>query len=214
MSALAARLAGLRDRGIREPAPSPPRPSIFRREGEYWSIAFDGDAFRLRDSKGLRYLAALLARPGQEVLALDLAAVGSAGSNTRPAPEDDLSAEVGDDVLDRRARDAYRQRLEELRDTVAEAESFGDTERASRAREEMEFLAGELAAGIGLGGRPRPAVSPSERARQSVTKAIRGALSRIAEQSPRLGEHLRTTVHTGTYCSYTPDSRSPISWVT
>jgi hypothetical protein len=149
-----------------------------------------------------------------EVLALDLVAGGSAGRGSRPAAEDDLSDEVADEALDHRARDAYQRRLEDLRDTMAEAESFGDSERASRAREEMEFLARELAAGIGLGGRPRPAVSASERARQSVTKAIKGALSRIAEQSPGLGAHLRTTVRTGTFCSYVPDPRSPIAWAT
>ena len=212
MIELAGRLTKLGQEGPSEAPRAAPRPSVLRREGEYWSVAFDGDAFRLRDSKGLRYLAFLLARPGQEVLALDLAAGGGPGPG--PAAEDDLSGEVGDVVIDRRARDAYRRRLDDLRETVEEAESFGDAERASRAREEIGFLARELAAGVGLGGRPRPAVSPSERARQSVTKAIKGALSRIAEQSPRLGAHLMTTVRTGTFCSYTPDPRSPISWVT
>ena len=41
-------------------------------EGDYWSIAFDGRTSRLRDAKGLRYLARLLAHPGREIHALDL----------------------------------------------------------------------------------------------------------------------------------------------
>jgi len=215
MPALAARLTALLETGTAE-APTPAsRAAVFRREGEYWSIAFEGDAFRLRDSKGLRYLAVLLARPGHEVLALDLASVGPERGGLGPAADDGLSVEGGGgEVLDRQARDAYRRRLEDLRDTVVEAESWGDAERAARAREEMEFLARELAAGVGLGGRPRPAVSPAERARQSVTKAIKGALPRISDQSPKLGAHLETTVRTGTFCSYTPDPRAPIAWVT
>jgi hypothetical protein len=215
MPALAARLSALLETGTAEaPAPAP-RAAVFRREGEYWSIAFEGDAFRLRDSKGLRYLAVLLARPGHEVLALDLASLGPERGGPGPSADDGLSVEGGGgEVLDRQARDAYRRRLEDLRDTVVEAESWGDAERAARAREEMEFLARELAAGVGLGGRLRQAVSPAERARQSVTKAIKGALPRISEQSPTLGAHLETTVRTGTFCSYTPDPRAPISWVT
>ena len=215
MPALAARLTALVEAGtVQAPVPAP-RAAVFRREGEYWSIAFEGDAFRLRDSKGLRYLAVLLARPGHEVLALDLVSGGPERVGPGPAADDDLAVEGGGgEVLDRQARDAYRRRLEELRDTLAEAESWGDAERASRAREEMEFLARELAAGVGLGGRPRPAVSPAERARQSVTKAIKGAISRVSEQSPTLGAHLGTTVRTGTFCSYTPDPRAPIAWVT
>src|SRR5262249_52927812 len=50
--------------------------SVCRREGEYWSIAFAGEAFRLKDVKGLRYLAQLLRNPGREFHVLDLAAAG------------------------------------------------------------------------------------------------------------------------------------------
>src|SRR6266508_279914 len=34
--------------------------ALFRREGEFWTIAFEGSGFRLRDTKGLHYVAALL----------------------------------------------------------------------------------------------------------------------------------------------------------
>ena len=45
---------------------------VFRREGEYWTIAFAGEVRRLRDRAGMRQLAYLLARPGEWVSALDL----------------------------------------------------------------------------------------------------------------------------------------------
>lgn len=48
------------------------RSNIFRLEGEYWTIVYDGDANRLRDSAGLRYLAYLLQRPGGKVAAAEL----------------------------------------------------------------------------------------------------------------------------------------------
>ena len=40
---------------------------VFLLEGEYWTIAYSGLVCRLRDSKGLRYLAHLLSRPGEYV---------------------------------------------------------------------------------------------------------------------------------------------------
>jgi hypothetical protein len=46
--------------------------NLFRREGEYWTIAYDGMTFRLRDSKGLRYLVCLLGHPGERFAAVDL----------------------------------------------------------------------------------------------------------------------------------------------
>jgi len=51
-----------------------------------------------------------------------------------------------------------------------------------------------------------------ERARLSVTRAIRRAQARIAACHPSLGRHLGTTIRTGTYCAYVPDSRVPITW--
>jgi hypothetical protein len=65
---------------------------------------------------------------------------------------------------------------------------------------------------VGLGGRDRRAASSAERARVNVTRAIRAALGRIAEHSPALGRHLEATVRTGTFCSYVPDPRLPLTW--
>ena len=58
-------------------------------------------------------------------------------------------------LLDATAKAAYQARLGELRAEVEEAEGFNDPVRAARAREEMEFLVGELARAVGLGGRDR-----------------------------------------------------------
>jgi hypothetical protein len=102
--------------------------------------------------------------------------------------------------------------LVELEDDVNEAESFRDSERASRARQEKDFLISELAAAVGLGGRDRLAISVAERARVNVTRAIRSAVAKVSDNSSRLGDHLAATIHTGTFCSYRPDPRTPMTW--
>jgi len=195
--------------------------SMFRREGEYWSIAFAGQAFRLKDVKGLHYLAHLLRHPGREFHVLDLAAAGhearTAGPRISPARDDDLHhARLSDlgPILDEQAKTAYRARLRELEEDLAEATSWADPVRAAQARQEMQFLTGQLAAAVGLGGRDRTAGSPAERARVNITKAVKIALSRIRAHSPGLADHLDATIHTGTFCSYTPDPRAPIAWRT
>ena len=48
--------------------------NLFRREGQYWTVVFDGAVVRLKHTKGLRYLARLLAQPGREFHAVDLEA--------------------------------------------------------------------------------------------------------------------------------------------
>jgi hypothetical protein len=194
---------------------------VCRQEGEYWSIAFAGQGFRLKDVKGLHYLAHLLRHPGREFHVLDLAAAGqgsrAGGPRISPARDDDLyQARLSDlgPILDEQAKTAYRARLRDLEEDLAEATSWADPVRAARARQEMQFLTGHLAAAVGLGGRDRPAGSAAERARVNITKAVKTALARIRAHSPALADHLDATIHTGTFCSYTPDTRAPITWRT
>jgi hypothetical protein len=140
--------------------------------------------------------------------------VTRAACTTSPAELDLRSDALGGTgpILDAEAKEAYRARLVELREEAAEAEAWNDPERATRAQAEIDALAHELRAAIGLGGRDRSTGTPAERARVSVTRAIRAAIERIAEQEPGLGAHLDATVRTGTFCSYVPDPRAPIHW--
>ena len=50
-----------------------PAQHVFRREGEYWTIAYESVVIRLRDAKGLHYLIRLLHQPGQPVHVTQLA---------------------------------------------------------------------------------------------------------------------------------------------
>jgi CheY-like chemotaxis protein len=182
--------------------------ALFRPEGEFWTIAFGGEAFRLRETKGLFYIAALLREPGRELHALDLLGAQPTEDETRPRGGD------AGPILDAQTKAQYRARLEELADELREAEQWNDRERVARATEERESLAHELAAAVGLGGRNRKAASDTERARVNVTRSIKAALGRIAEHSPTLGRHLEATLRTGQYCSYVPDPRTPVRWET
>jgi tetratricopeptide (TPR) repeat protein len=194
--------------------------TVFRREGDYWSIAFEGHSIRLRDTKGLQHIAQLLANPGREIHSLDL--VAGAVDRTGSIPlvslvkEDRLETRLpngAEEILDGAAMKAYKLRIEDLREELEEAESWSDAERAARARAEMDFLARELTSAAGLGGRVRRGASPAERARQSVTKAIKATIARIAKENRSLGRHLSSTIHTGNFCRYEPDPRSPIIWI-
>jgi tetratricopeptide (TPR) repeat protein len=191
-----------------------PHAAVFRREGEYWSILFEEEAFRLRDSKGLLYLSRLLVAPGAKLHALELAGAGTAAVREVSREEGLAVGGFGDagELLDAQAKAAYRQRLGELEDEIEEAQAWNDPERAANAREELEFIAHELSAAVGLGGRDRRAASSAERARVNVTRAIKSAIARINDHSPALGAHFERTVRTGILCTYSPDPRLPISW--
>lgn len=82
---------------------SPPPVNLFRIEGEYWTIAFEGQICRLRDTKGLRYVAHLLAHPSVRIAATEL--VAAARSRSPAEPNGVHDEPNSDDDLDRdRAR--------------------------------------------------------------------------------------------------------------
>jgi len=175
-------------------------------EGEYWTVEGADATVRLRDSRGLQLLAALVASPDREIHALELA------SSSTHAFEPGTAVDGGDagELLDDDARDAYRERVEELRETIAEAEAFGDSGRRARAAGELEALTAELARAVGLGGRARRAGSAAERARVAVQRRLKDALARLEEVAPELGRQLARRIYTGTFCSYRPNEPRPI----
>jgi hypothetical protein len=172
--------------------------AVFRKDGELWTAAFEGQTARLVEVKGFVDLARLLARPGVEVHCLELA--------DRPA---EVSA--GDVILDERARREIRARAADLQREIDDADAAHDLGRAERAREELDRLVDSLTGAVGLGGRARGLGSPAERARSAVTWRIRSAIKKVAAAHPRLGRHLDNAVRTGHFCVYQPEQ--PIDWV-
>ena len=181
------------------------------REDDFWLVGFADTVTLVPDSLGLRYLDLLARNPGRELAAAELVRLtGAAGPAGTVAPADglhDTSGAAADDILDRQARAAYRQRLTALDEELAEAGQWNDAERASQLRAEKDFLVRELTAATGLGGLPRPLGSESERARINVTRAIRTAIARIRDRAPAAAAHLDQAVRTGTRCCYSPPNR-------
>jgi len=195
---------------VPEATPAPPLgDAIFRREGEYWTLAYNGTTGRLKNVNGLHYLAHLLRHPRQEFHVLDL--IQSGDSTAPPTRFTNTTGNTGP-VLDAQAKAQYRNRMSELRADLDEAEQFNDRGRSEQLRAEIEAISEQLAAAVGFGGRDRTAASTAERARATVTQRIKTAIRRIAAHSPALADHLSSRVKTGRFCVYRPDPARPIEW--
>ena len=178
------------------------RVAVASREADLWTLTFAGRTGRVRDSKGIRDIATLLANPGLGVHVSELVspdATGRAAVSSRGAV-----------ALDRRALTEYRRRLAELNDDLAEAEEHHDEGRAAKLVAEREFLLAELTGAVGLGGRTRRLGDDVDRARKAVRARVRDAITRIEVVHPELGRHLDRAVRTGTLCSYDPET--PVRW--
>jgi len=173
---------------------------VLEDEGEYWTLRHAGALCRLRDSRGLRMLARLVASPGRDIHAIDLVGGG-------------VGVESGDsdagEHLDARALAGYRERLAELRAHAAEAHDAADLGRQRLAHEEIAALERELARALGLGGRARRAGGLAERARVNARRRLADTIRRARSAVPSLGAHLGECVVTGTFCSYDPRRARP-----
>ncbi|MFT3841890.1 MAG: AAA family ATPase [Myxococcaceae bacterium] len=185
-----------------EPTATPSAPSPFALEAHEggWRLERAGKTFVLKGLRGMAMLARLLAAPGVEVHSLELVS-GDA---------DEALPDAGDagELLDEKAKAAYRKRIEALTEQIEDAEERGDAMRAERSRAELEALSKELSRAVGLGGRSRRAASSAERARVTAQRRLREAIKKIAELDPETGELLERTIRTGTFCAYEPNRKA------
>jgi len=175
-----------------------PIANMFRREGAFWTIAYEQHAVQMPELKGFRDIAHLLGHPGEEFHCMTLAG------------RDETGGASGGDLLDERARRDYQDRIRELRAEIEQATDANDPGRAAHAQEELDTLLAEIGRATGLGGRSRKLGDPAERARSAVTWRIRNAVKKIGAVHPALGRHLANSLQTGVFCRYSPER--PTDW--
>lgn len=188
--------------------------NVFRRAPHgTWAFQFAGKSISTdKGPKGLSTIAYLLRNADTDCPVMDIAAISASGTppaDTRPRGMNEvvLSAEglsigsPGDsgDVLDAKARSAYRERRRAILSELDEAERDGDLARIQRLKGELEALDTELSRAIGLGDRQRKAGDPLERARKTVSKQINVGLEFFKERHPELYVHLRSRLDYALY---------------
>lgn len=170
-------------------------------EGDFCTVNWNGTAVRVKNSKGIRLLSVLADNPGRQFHVIDLERY------ERKEDPDHYGASFSPlhagPILDDQAKNSYKERLQELRDELDEAQRFNDVLRATKIREEIAILTRELARALGLHG-DRMAISEAERARVRTTLAIKGVIGKISGYNSSIGWHLAISVKTGLFCSYQP----------
>ena len=181
--------------------------ATLRRDGKWWEATFGAVSVRMPDTKGMRYIAALVACPDCERHAFDLVdTVEGIGEIDR------RTLGNAGELADSRARAQYRQRVEALRSQIEEALERGADQRAMELQDELDAIVVQLAQDFGLGGTPRMASSAAQKARLNVTRAVRAATTKLTEALPGAGAALDRSIRTGLFCAYAPQS-GDIRWV-
>ncbi|GAB6166179.1 hypothetical protein JCM19992_21790 [Thermostilla marina] len=177
---------------------------VFRRRGQMWVLKFQGETVFMQDSRGLFYIARLLAEPGRDIPAVMLLAAAE-GIDTR------ITGGTSGPVLDDQARAEYGKRFRELQEELEDAKRHNDLGHIDRLQSEMEALGAEIGRATGLGGRKRERTD-AEKVRKSVSMAVSRAIDSIEREHKTLAHHLRISISSGFSFKYAPER--PIEWVT
>jgi hypothetical protein len=183
---------------MEHPRPLDQAQRVFRKEGDFWSITFEGKTVRIKDGKGARYLSYLINEAEREFRASELvrAVSGKLEATVRGS---------AGEVLDDRAMADYRSRAESLQTEIEQARKFNDTGRVELLQNEMKTLAGQITSATGLGGRRRSVGDSLDRARKAVSMAIVRTIAQIQKADPALGDHLDKHVARGAFLFYRGD---------
>jgi hypothetical protein len=202
-----------------------PNEDSFVREATTWVISFGGEICRLKTMIGLDYVFVLLQNPGRPIRALELQTLAGGMS---PAPgvlassladdvhtkkdfQDDRSLDQSDfgrhPVLDDRARREVEGRLREIETDIAYMSEIGDVQKADLLQQEYETLQSYLGRSLSLHRRPRGFSDENEKARTSITNALKRAYEAIQAQAPNTAAYLKSNIRTGSEFMYRDASR-------
>ncbi len=198
---------------------------LFKKGVDHWTIVYDGVPVDppLKSTKGLEYIAFLLAHPGEQTYALQIIQhvngsfaepnlIYAAMSEGQRNEENLYIQSLGDDGIpvDQSDTPICKERMNAALVKLAQAELTKVNIAIKEARFELKSAQKELNKRIDKNDRPRKTGSSLEKARYTVTKGIDVVMKKLKKQAHPLYDHL-LHIKTGTKCIYDPIEQLP--WV-
>ena len=199
------------------PAEVPAHQSTFKKNGDKWTVTFDGKTVYMNSRVGMRYIAQLLRHPNQVFSAAELCGLVSPAGRAGLHSGQQLAAEgiqrvshtKLDAVLDEKTIKECQDRENELKEAIDSERSRGNTARVGELSHELRQLRSTYRRSLNVRGLSRNFPDSSERARSSVTKAISRSISEIRKEHESLARHLSNSIHCGSKLTYHPESEIP-----
>lgn len=203
----------------------------FHFDGKTWTLQYAGMVVFESDRVGLHYIKQLIQHPRAEIHATELV-TGAYGE-----PEDIVKeVELLEDgmAIANRDEDCVDSPCGHMTTTEFRDEILSDDDRAfvnhllGKAKEELDALKTEgridqieaketeiekvedYLRKHRFGDKNTHFDGRADKDRKSVAKAIKDAIGKLAEGHPSLAKHLRDSITTGGYCSYSPEA--VINW--
>ena len=185
---------------------------LFKLTGDFWTIRYEGEIIRLKDSKGLRYILTLLKNPNKDIRSDQLVAIGL---NVLMMQSQDAYSSLGENQQhsNRTLPDVhisvYQDALAKLK---SELENLSPSNRGYLEKiQQISALDKMIRSRFDKFGRRRPE-DYGEKARQAVSKVIASAKKKIKKEMPEFHGHLKRYLTTGFKCVYDPPPSELKSW--
>lgn len=178
---------------------------VFEWDGDSWRLVFDGGCTTIKNIKGTRLLATLLSNPCRDLYCPDIRAQESGNPILKVN-------EFKDVITDDAAKKAYKNKLQEWEEELADAKACNDYGRQAAAQENVDSLKEHLLRLHGYNGRTRKFSTNAERARKAVRKNIITILNGEGmSKLPKAQRHFNNCISFGTFICYAPEEE--IDWV-
>jgi len=201
---------------------------VFRLNGDVWTIVYEGREFPpIKSERGMSLISHVLFNRGTAFhtppdleAALDGSEAGSSLLDNMTKEQLEKEGLSTQGLVDRQGPDqtafqAYKKRLDDIEDDLAEAARNNDLAHINVLNGEKEALIGEMGNFV-IRAQKGPRDHSQEKARKRVSSAIHRALDSIQEHEPDgfgLSSHLRKHLTPVSFpYSYAPDQ--PIDWTT
>jgi hypothetical protein len=183
---------------------TPTAQNVFKKEGQMWTLSYDGILKYLKHAKGLIYISYLLGSPHREYHVTELVKAAE-------DPEREFLYFSSGKISTKETIDNYRNRLKEINSELKISEDSGDHLLERELKIEKEALEEQLLKAVGIGGRLRKHPDEIRRHANAVSEAISRSMNTISKINPALWKHLLNTVNRGEFLSYTPEKHT--SWI-
>ena len=109
-----------------------------------------------------------------------------------------------DEILDREAREKYRQRLQDLAEQRRLARKHSDLAKEKEIDDEYGMIENELNHSKNIHGKTRKLDTSNRNLSKRIAKNIDTAIEKIRIGLPDFAQFLTNTIHRGLYCFYAP----------
>lgn len=206
-----------------QPAETLEKPNCFKRTGDGWSITYLNKTQFFADSLGLKCIAYLIARQGNDVRAYQLNQHISSGDTLEINQEyselsgmalEELGLQVSDlgdagESISPKVLLEMQAQMKKLEKGLELAEETGNETQAAQHRDELGQIAGYISPQLDHKGRPRKISDNQKRMVDRVSSNIRNALKKTEASWPELAGHL-DCIQLGATCKYAPTP--PVEW--